>query len=382
VTLENWIVNKMEEERTDHGHDETERPLENSSTEPNSPTAASISAFSSSSEGPSEHGDARPFNWHRYQDQSGTNDPLPVDLETLTLRDESFYNIYEGRRLCLIFNHKKYKENRLDERNGTDQDVKSIHKTFKSLDFEVNVLNDPTYFNILISLNSVQKESNLSCLALFILTHGEEDGLLHAYDTSYRLNKNIIPELLPTNCPSLAGKPKLIFIQACAGKEAGSGVNVYNVNSRQRHTSSDSSRVASNVSYCIPNHCDLLIFSASYHGQFSFRSSQGSWFIQALCKEIDQASGQEDLNSILLKVSRFVAIHKASNIPSNPHLDKKKQVPLKQDTLIRKIYFKKLRESNDDQNDAIAMETKPVQQPQAVNPNVLKNKDHPNCLCM
>ena len=64
----------------------------------------------------------------------------------------------------------------------------------------------------------IQNSTDLACLALFILTHGEENGILHAYDSVYSLNKHIIPELLPDKCKSLAGKPKMIFIQACQGK--------------------------------------------------------------------------------------------------------------------------------------------------------------------
>ena len=42
----------------------------------------------------------------------------------------------------------------------------------------------------------------------------------------------------------------------------------------------------------------------------------------------------------LCKVSFYVAIHKTSNVPNAPMLDQKKQVPLKQDTLLRKIFLK------------------------------------------
>lgn len=57
------------------------------------------------------------------------------------------------------------------------------------------------------------EEDSLSCLALFILTHGEENGILHSFDKPYRLDRSVVGELLPEKCPALAGKPKLIFIQ-------------------------------------------------------------------------------------------------------------------------------------------------------------------------
>ena len=54
----------------------------------------------------------------------------------------------------------------------------------------------------------------------------EENGLLYGYDSNYRLDRHIIRELLPQNCPVLAGKPKLIFVQACQGSETDGGAMV------------------------------------------------------------------------------------------------------------------------------------------------------------
>ena len=94
-------------------------------------------------------------------------------------------------------------------------------------------------------------------------------------------------------------------------------------------------------SYTIPNHADLLIYSAAYNGFYSFRSpSKGSWLIQALCRELKKAQPDDDLNTILTNVSFYVAIEKESNVPDMPILHRKKQIPLKQDTLIRKVYLK------------------------------------------
>ena len=54
----------------------------------------------------------------------------------------------------------------------------------------------------------------------------EENGLLYGYDSNYRLDRHVIQALLPQNCPSLAGKPKLIFVQACQGSETDDGAMV------------------------------------------------------------------------------------------------------------------------------------------------------------
>ena len=85
----------------------------------------------------------------------------------------------------------------------------------------------------------------------------------------------------------------------------------------------------------------MLIFQAAYHGYYSFRSGSGSWFIQSFCKCLMHSKGDDDILAILTRTKRYVACYKTSNVPSNPSLDQKKQIPLVQDTLIRRLYLKK-----------------------------------------
>ena len=46
-----------------------------------------------------------------------------------------------------------------------------------------------------------------------ILSHGNE-GILYGYDSSYPVHK-VWQFFTPDNSPSLGGKPKLMFLQAC-----------------------------------------------------------------------------------------------------------------------------------------------------------------------
>merc|ERR1712179_326779 len=112
--------------------------------------------------------------------------------------------------------------------------------------------------------------------------------------------------------PNLAGKPKLVFVQACQGQETDAGSTVTERERRRRHTSQDNTT----STYKIPNYADFLIFQASFWDHFSFRSSEtGSWFVQALCNKIDKSSESEPLFDILLTVSHSVALNKESNVP-------------------------------------------------------------------
>jgi caspase 7 len=317
---------------------------------PSSPASVTKSSLSTPTEeasvatngtnGETDEGDARAFNIRGYRDQlpAGRHEPvwdhLPP-IETFNDKDSIEYNLSRGTKLAIILNHSKYKDYRMPDRNGTEHDVRAIQITFDLLEFKVEAYNDLTVDQITNVMLNLQARPNLSCLAIFILTHGEEDGLLYAYEGNYKLDKTIIRELLPDVCPKLAGKPKMVFIQACQGELTDVGTRV-----RSRHTSTDGPSDKGRP-YSIPNYSDLLIYSAAYSGHFSFRSSsKGSWFIQALCREIATSKSDDDLLSVLTRVSHFVAVYKESYVPNNPDLDKKKQIPLKQDTFIRKLYLK------------------------------------------
>ena len=51
-------------------------------------------------------------------------------------------------------------------------------------------------------------------------------GTLYVYDTTIKLNDDIINKLLPTDCPGLAGRPKLLFVQACRGEKTDAGTEM------------------------------------------------------------------------------------------------------------------------------------------------------------
>jgi caspase-like apoptosis-related cysteine protease len=298
-----------------------------------------------------EDADARPTNISSYQERDEVRDENYVssnriNYETFTAMEDEDYDLSRGRKLAVIFNqHDFHPVQELSPRDGTEMDCAALETTFQKLGFEVQRYDNLEVADIRHNMAKIQRTEDLSCLALFILTHGQKDGLLHGYDSSFMLNKDIVQELLPQQCPGLAGKPKMIFVQACQGDAADSGTCVTalpilsGTPSRSRHTSTDGD--AGSNTYCIPNYADFLIFQAAYHGFFAFRTTSGSWFIQSLCAELDKSSPEEDLLAVLTRVSRNVAINKVTTSPHNLKYHDKKQIPLRQDTLIRTVRLKR-----------------------------------------
>ena len=56
-----------------------------------------------------------------------------------------------------------------------------------------------------------KNHSDSDCLLIVIMTHGD-DGMLYAYDGGYQFDW-IWSCFTSDRCPTLAGKPKLFFIQ-------------------------------------------------------------------------------------------------------------------------------------------------------------------------
>ena len=130
----------------------------------------------------------------------------------LSIEDFPHYNL-NGVKQVIVFNHLSFEQRfQLAERTGTAIDVDSIRKTFSTLNWKVKVHHDLTVAEIRKVIEKVSK-MNLSALALFILSHGDSDDTIYAVDNIYNMENTIIFPLRPDQCPGLAEKPKLVFIQ-------------------------------------------------------------------------------------------------------------------------------------------------------------------------
>uniref|UniRef100_A0A8V5G731 Uncharacterized protein n=1 Tax=Melopsittacus undulatus TaxID=13146 RepID=A0A8V5G731_MELUD len=66
----------------------------------------------------------------------------------------------------------------------------------------------------LVKIYSEKDHSNMDCFACFIFSHGEKDKIKGVDDQFVNI-KDLVACFSGSNCPSLAGKPKLFFIQVC-----------------------------------------------------------------------------------------------------------------------------------------------------------------------
>lgn len=249
------------------------------------------------------------------------------------------YNMRHKRRgVALILNHVHFEE--MATRKGSEKDTLNLKTSLNKLGFDVRVFTDPTVKTITTVLQSTAAEdhTDADCLIVVAMSHGES-GLLHSTDSMYPVDTLWSP-FTGDRCTSLLGKPKLFFIQACRGTRLDKGVKFFH------ETDSKSS------TYSIPAYADIMVAYSTYDGFYSWRNpDSGSWFIQALCVELELHGRSRDLLSLMTFVNRRVAIEYQSYVPQNEKFHGKKQIPSIVSMLTRLVYFRDEHTSTSDNID-------------------------------
>uniref|UniRef100_A0A131XAK7 Putative caspase n=1 Tax=Hyalomma excavatum TaxID=257692 RepID=A0A131XAK7_9ACAR len=271
--------------------------------------------------------DARNIFGGLFGQQSASPYPvLPTSLEA-----EEYSMSRRRRGKCVIFNNRCFESHTgMSERVGTNLDADSLRDCFRYLGFETVTYNDLSCKKTreILELLGNQDYSNDDCFVCCFLTHGECD-ILYGTDGKFPVD-DIMKPFRGDVCPSLLGKPKLFFIQACRGDRLDSGVKAV------LDTADSPTRI-----YRIPTHADILVAFSTVPGFYSWRNTmQGSWFIQALCLVLRERARVADLLSMLTVVCRRVALDCESYTPNNLRMHRKKQVPFITSTLTRLVYFR------------------------------------------
>ncbi|XP_029344970.1 caspase-1 isoform X2 [Acyrthosiphon pisum] len=279
--------------------------------------------------------DARPTQKLDEQQTSNSNRSVQEVVMPVT-KDATCYNMdHEYRGIAVIINNDVFDSHSLAQRQGSWKDVEELEKMFYRLDFNVMVWNNLYHEELAHNLNELAKadHSQNDCLAIVVLTHGVSQSFVYAKDNPYPV-EFLWNSFTADKCHTLAGKPKLFFVQACRGERLDPGITLR----KETVTEVDSST----ASYKIPKHADFLITFSTYDGYYSFRHPEnGTWFIQSLCSEMNKHDhSNSDLLGIMTRVSRRVALDHESYNPDEPWLHKQKQIPTIHSMLIRDVFFK------------------------------------------
>ncbi|KAL1459324.1 hypothetical protein WDU94_011318 [Cyamophila willieti] len=255
--------------------------------------------------------------------------PMPV------AKDSAEYNMSHPRRgRAIVFNHDEFEMDNMTPRPGSGADVKNLEASFDALGFVVSVYTNRDFKEITEILSNLSQEdhSDADCLVVTVLTHGLGERYLWAHDMPYFVEKLWLP-FTADKCRTLAGKPKIFFIQACRGTKLDGGVRLVS----RANTETDAGVNA----YKIPSYADFLIAYSTVEGFYSWRHPEnGTWFIQCLCQELADSGSKLDLLSIMTRVSRRVALDMESYNDLLSWQHQQKQVPSINSMLIRDVIFK------------------------------------------
>ncbi|WAR22361.1 CASP3-like protein [Mya arenaria] len=270
-----------------------------------------------------------------------------------------------GGRRAILINNTNFSI--AEPRYGSNVDESTFcHRLKNTLGFYVERYHDIRCTEMLDAFARFASRKDHATIDVFlavVFSHGS-DGRICGTDGEIHLSK-LFAMFNEQNCPGLKGKPKVFIIQACRGEKKDSGVNVcvnygknkavnflrstpgnHNVDALNDdnveddvHPNGDDNNTPTE-SFCYPNDNnrgdsyelfgdapdakgnnrddidafhfltdpEFLICFSSVAGYYSFRNkTNGSWFIQALNKSIDESPHRFDFLKTLTKANRILS---------------------------------------------------------------------------
>ncbi|XP_016805008.3 caspase-10 isoform X5 [Pan troglodytes] len=184
------------------------------------------------------------------------------------------------RGLCVIVNNHSFTS--LKDRQGTHKDAEILSHVFQWLGFTVHIHNNVTKVEmeeVLQRQKCNPAHADGDCFVFCILTHGRF-GAVYSSDEALIPIREIMSHFTALQCPRLAEKPKLFFIQACQGEEIQPSVSI-------EADALNPEKAPTSLQDSIPAEADFLLGLATVPGYVSFRHvEEGSWYIQSLCNHL------------------------------------------------------------------------------------------------
>lgn len=278
-------------------------------------------------------------SWRDEHAQSNGDRATPVSVEMLgasvdtltsetSTKETAVYRMDRKHRgYCVIVNNHSFTS--LSERPGTNKDAECLRRVFQWLGFNVFIYVNVTKDRLEQVLQYFQKHPDHAdgdCFVFCVLTHGKF-GAVYSSDGNLIPIRQIMSHFTAQQCPALAHKPKLFFIQACQGEEIQPSVSIEADAVNPEH-------VPPSLQDSVPVEADFLLGLATVPGYVSFRHvEEGSWYIQSLCNHLkDLVPRREDILSILTAVNDDVSRQ------ADRH-GTKKQMPQPAFTLRKKVVF-------------------------------------------
>ncbi|XP_020786173.1 caspase-6 [Boleophthalmus pectinirostris] len=260
--------------------------------------------------------------------------------KTLALDPGEEYKMNRKRRgLAIIFNQEHfYWRLGMPVRYGTNSDRYNLEKRLSALNFEVKTYENYKQMEILDILCEAAQanHADADCFMLVFLSHGEQDHI-YAYDGKISI-QDITAMFKGDKCQSLAGKPKIIMLQACRGDKHDNPVKPSDDVDNMMKTNEvvvDASAV-----HTLPAGADFIMCYSVAEGYYSHRETiHGSWYIQDFCELLEKYGDSLEFTELLTLVNRKVSMRSVDTCNDRSAIGKK-QVPCFASMLTKKLYFR------------------------------------------
>lgn len=234
--------------------------------------------------------------------------------------------------VALIINNKQFR--RHSERSGSDRDEANLVQTWLYLGYRVEVRRNCTSAQITGIFqdmdhfletsdkasgaeNAVANDSFVSC----ILSHGNKDEIIGADSKGVKM---VELERMIGRSKKLRSKPKLFFVQACRGSNAGAEIQ------------SDDDK-----QHRVNNRSDMFFSYATVPGDHAYRDpTKGSWFVTEMCKTLCELAPSCTLYEMQQRVNAALPGNPDYQVPSSgAQKAKYAQQPANAGTMTKCVHF-------------------------------------------
>ncbi|XP_078696349.1 caspase-3-like [Branchiostoma floridae x Branchiostoma belcheri] len=194
----------------------------------------------------------------------------------------------DPRGVAVIINNIRFED--MADREGAEGDTDRLREVFESLGFTALTFTDLDHAKMVAAMKDQGKadHSNHDCFVCCIMSHGTMGKVFSSDDVGL----DICELMKPVNakkCPSLKGKPKLFFIQACQGEKT------------QGRENFDGDHDAKPVPF-ICHEADFFLGLATVPGYVALRDPDGAPYVKHLAKMLRDFGPTHDLSAIMAMV--------------------------------------------------------------------------------
>ena len=174
------------------------------------------------------------------------------------------------------------------------KDEASLKSIFRMLGFDVKVHRNLTAAGMESIAEEYSTMEHKGAFFLIISSHGGEGDVVYGTDGGEVKVHDLKKRFYATNCPSLAGIPKVFMIDACRRRKR-EGVHRSTPKAAPQSTSSTNTMGNKDTA-------DIMTISRDHSA--GYNENEGSFFIEAFIKVLKKVSADENLTDVMNKVKK------------------------------------------------------------------------------